>query len=68
MRLWDENVTDSDPIGFAVLKFSQLCFNGGREKSYSIFWQGEIAGTIKLKTKFEDLERIENIKKFNKLE
>ena len=40
IRLWDEDNTTSDPIGFCVIKFSQLCFNGGSDRFYSFYWEG----------------------------
>ena len=56
-RVWDEDTFGSDPVGFASIKISQLCFNGGQDHSYKIFWVGKRAGTIRIISTYVDEER-----------
>ena len=36
------------------MKLTQLCFNGGQDAHYPIYWEGKRAGKIHLKSEFHD--------------
>ena len=57
VRVWDEDTFSNDAVGFGVIKVSQLCFNGGQDHHYPIYWDGKKAGSVRLITQFHDGER-----------
>jgi hypothetical protein len=65
IRLWDEDVSSSDPIAFSTVYFSQLCFDGGLDRSYPVYWEGKHAGHVRIVSKFIDEAREELMKDFN---
>ena len=48
IRLWDEDISASDPIAFGTVYFSQLCFNGGLDRNYPVYWEGKKVGHIRI--------------------
>ena len=60
IRVWDEDTFSSDAVGFGCIKIAQLCFNGGQDHSYKIFWDGKKAGSVRLISTFVDSKRDEH--------
>ena len=48
IKVLDEDVTDSDTIGFTTLKISALTANGGLDEWFPIEYKGKSAGTLHL--------------------
>jgi hypothetical protein len=65
VRLWDEDISASDPIAFGTVYFSQLCFNGGLDRQYPVYWQGKKAGHIRLVSTIIDEKREEILCEYN---
>ena len=53
MRVWDQDLTTSDAVGFAKIKMSSLMINCGVEDWFTIMYDNKPAGEIKLKSHFE---------------
>jgi hypothetical protein len=53
LRCWDQELTSSDPIGFANIKLSSLMINFGVEDWFPIMYESNTVGEIFLKSKFE---------------
>jgi hypothetical protein len=53
IRVWDQDLTTSDAVGFTKLKMSSLIINCGVEDWFDIFFENNKAGSIKLVSKFE---------------
>jgi Ca2+-dependent lipid-binding protein len=44
IRLWDQDVTSNDPLGFTLLPLSALCFRGGSDSEYRFYFEGKCTG------------------------
>ena len=53
LRVWDQDLTTSDAIGFTKVKMSSLMINRGIEDWFTIMFDNKPAGEILLKSKFE---------------
>jgi len=53
MRVWDQDFTTSDAVGFTKIKMSSLMINCGVEDWFTITFENKKAGDILLKTHFE---------------
>ena len=53
MRVWDQDLTTSDAVGFTKIKMSSLMINLGVESWFTIMFDNKPAGEILLKTHFE---------------
>ena len=53
MRVWDQDLTTSDPVGFAKLKMSSLIINKGVDAWFDIIYENKGAGKVNLRTEFE---------------
>jgi len=67
VRVWDEDTFGNDAVGFAIIKLSQLCFNGGVTRNFPIYWEGSKAGTVRLSTTFTDPVREETLASYKTL-
>ncbi len=60
MEILDEDVTSSDLVGSAILRFDELILNGGVENWFEIYYDGGIfgkkkglsGGRVKIRTKW----------------
>lgn len=50
MRVWDEDVTTSDALGFIKINVSSLIINMGVEDWFTLMYENKKAGEIFLKT------------------
>jgi Ca2+-dependent lipid-binding protein len=53
LRVWDQDMTTSDAIGFTKVKMSSLMINMGTEDWYTIMFDNKPAGEIKISSVFE---------------
>ena len=53
MRVWDQDMTTSDAVGFTKIKMSSLMINCGVESWFTIMYDNKPAGEILLQTTFE---------------
>ena len=53
LRVWDQDLTTSDAVGFCKLKMSSLIINKGVYSWFDIMYENAVAGTVHLITKFE---------------
>ena len=53
LRVWDQDLTTSDAVGFVKIKLSSLIINMGVDCWFDIQYQNSGAGTVHLVTKFE---------------
>ena len=52
LRVWDQDLTSSDAVGFAKVKMSSLMINCGIEDWFTIMFDNKPAGEILLSTTF----------------
>lgn len=53
LRVWDQDMTTSDAVGFAKIKMSSLVINCGVEDWFTILFDNKPAGEILISTTFE---------------
>lgn len=53
LRVWDQDLTTSDAVGFTKIKMSSLMINCGVEDWFTIMYDNKPAGEVKIKTQFE---------------
>jgi len=53
LRVWDQDLTTSDAVGFTKIKLSSLMINCGVEDWFTIMFDNKPAGEILLKSHFE---------------
>ena len=53
LRVWDQDMTTSDAVGFIKLKMSSLVINCGVDAWFDIMYENTKAGSVHLITKFE---------------
>jgi len=53
LRVWDQDLTSSDAVGFTKVKMSSLMINCGVEDWFTIMYDNKPAGEVKLKSHFE---------------
>jgi len=53
LRVWDEDLTTSDHVGFCKIKMSSLMINMGVEDWFTILFDNKPAGQVLLKSTFE---------------
>ena len=53
LRVWDQDLTTSDAVGFTKIKLSSLMINCGVEDWFTIMYDNKPAGEVKLKSVFE---------------
>ena len=53
LRVWDQDLTTSDAVGFCKIKLSSLMINCGVEDWFTIMYDNKPAGEILLKSHFE---------------
>ena len=53
LRVWDQDMTTSDAVGFCKIKMSSLIINMGVSDWFTIMFDNQPAGSIKLETTFE---------------
>ena len=53
LRVWDQDMTTSDAVGFVKLKMSSLIINMGVNVWFDIMYENKGAGQVRLETKFE---------------
>ena len=53
MRVWDQDLTTSDAIGFAKIKVSSLMINYGIEDWFEISYDNKPSGKIRLSSVFQ---------------
>jgi Ca2+-dependent lipid-binding protein len=53
MRVWDQDLTTSDAVGFTKIKLSSLMINRGTEDWFTITYDNKPAGEILLQSWFE---------------
>ena len=53
LAVLDENVTDSDVVGDAIIKLSSLCVNNGIDEWFEIQYKGKKAGDVHLKSEWK---------------
>ena len=44
IKVFDEDITDNDPIGAVQMKASSLCIPGGLDEWFTITYKGKSAG------------------------
>lgn len=52
LRVWDQDLTTSDAVGFTKIKMSSLIINLGVEDTFTIMYDNKPAGEISIKTTF----------------
>ena len=52
LRVWDQDMTSSDAVGFTKIKMSSLMINCGIEYWFTVMFENKPAGTVLLKTEF----------------
>jgi Ca2+-dependent lipid-binding protein len=64
LRVWDQDMTTSDAVGFTKIKMSSMMINCGVEDWFTIMYDNKPAGEIMLSTTFEPLggNEYENMK------
>lgn len=59
IRVWESNtLAASTPIGFACIKPSQLCFNGGSERDYEVHLDGKKTADVRIASRFTDQQAV----------
>lgn len=53
IRVWDQDLTTSDAVGFCKLKMSSLIINKGVDSWFDIMYENAVAGQVHLISKFE---------------
>ena len=53
LRVWDQDLTSSDAVGFTKIKMSSLIINKGVDDWFTIMFDNKPAGEIRLTTVFE---------------
>ena len=53
LRVWDQDLTTSDAVGFTKIKMSSLMINCGVEDWFDVMYNNKPAGSVKLTTVFE---------------
>ena len=53
VRVWDQDLTTSDAVGFTKLKMSSLIINKGVDAWFDIMYENKVAGSIRIISKFE---------------
>jgi Ca2+-dependent lipid-binding protein len=53
LRVWDQDLTTSDAVGFTKIKMSSLIINCGIEDWFTIMYDNKPAGEVLLKSTFE---------------
>jgi len=53
LRVWDQDLTTSDAVGFTKIKMSSLMINLGVEDWFTVMYDNKPAGEILLSTTFE---------------
>lgn len=53
LRVWDQDMTTSDAVGFVKLKMSSLIINKGVDAWFDIMYENKGAGQVHLSTVFE---------------
>lgn len=44
IKVFDEDITDNDPVGAVQMKASSLCLPGGLDEWFTITYKGKSAG------------------------
>jgi Ca2+-dependent lipid-binding protein len=52
LRIWDQNLTTSDAVGFTKIKMSSLIINCGIDDWFTIMFDNKPAGEIRISTSF----------------
>ena len=52
LRVWDQDLTTSDAVGFTKIKLSSLMFNNGTDDTYEVSYNNKPAGRIHLVSHF----------------
>ena len=52
LRVWDQDMTTSDAVGFVKIKMSSLIINCGVDDWFTIMFDNKPAGTVHIKTSF----------------
>ena len=53
LRVWDQDLTSSDAVGFVKFKMSSLIINMGVDAWFDIMFENKSAGQVHIRTKFE---------------
>jgi Ca2+-dependent lipid-binding protein len=53
LRVWDQDLTSSDAVGFTKIKMSSLIINRGTDDWFTIMFDNKPAGEIRLTSTFE---------------
>ena len=53
MRVWDQDLTTSDAVGFTKVKMSSLMINCGVEDWFTIMYDNKPVGEVLIKTQFK---------------
>ena len=62
LKVWDEGLLHSDPVGFAKLKASSLMINRGIDEWFTIYFENRPAGEVNLQSTFEPQEQVQTKK------
>ena len=64
LRVWDQDLTTSDAVGFCKIKMSSLIINNGTDDWYMIYYDNKPAGEIRIVSEFagEGGDAYENMK------
>ena len=64
LRIWDQDLTSSDAVGFTKIKMSSLIINCGLDDWFTIMFDNKPAGEIRISTTFapEGGDEFENMK------
>ena len=52
LRIWDQDLTTSDAVGFTKIKMSSLIINCGIDDWFTIMFDNKPAGEIRISTSF----------------
>ena len=52
LRVWDQDMTTSDAVGFAKIKMSSLIINCGIEDWFTVMFDNKPAGQVFISTSF----------------
>ena len=50
IKVFDEDITDNDPVGAVQMKASSLCLPGGLDEWFTITYKGKSAGQVHLRS------------------
>lgn len=50
IKVFDEDITDNDPVGAVQMKASSLCIPGGLDEWFTITYKGKSAGQVNLRS------------------